>query len=252
MVSLAGDDPGSSLRQPASLLLARRLLVVAHLERGDLAGAGEQAAAYERLARRAGIPRYSWLPEIWRGMRALLDGNPDLALRYAAAAEQIGRRARSLNAELMVFTVRMQAHLDPGTPEQYAGDITGMLDRPGMANFPAMYLAAPGRALLAAGDAGHARTALQMFLTGPAQAMPRDAEWLESHWALADIALHLDAGLAAAKLFDALRPHESLWAVDGLGAVVFGTIAEPLGRWQPTSAGRARPAGTWPRHGNGT
>ena len=38
MVSLAGNEPGASLRQPASLLLARRLLVVAHLERGDLAG----------------------------------------------------------------------------------------------------------------------------------------------------------------------------------------------------------------------
>ena len=244
MVSLAGDDPGSSLRQPASLLLARRLLVVAHLERGDLAGAEEQAAACERLARRAGIPRYSWLPEIWRGMRALLDGNPDLALRYAAAAEQIGRRARSLNADLMVFTVRMQAHLDRGTPEQYAGDITEMLDRLGMANFPAMYLAAPGRALLAAGDAGHARTALQAFLTGPAQAMPRDAEWLESHWALADIALHLDSRLAAAKLFDALRPHEPLWAVDGLGAVVFGTIAEQLGRLA-AYLGRADEAGRY-------
>jgi hypothetical protein len=153
------------------------LLVVAHLERGELAGAEEQAAAYERLARRAGIPRYSWLPEIWRGMRALLDGNPGLALQYAAAAEQIGRRARSLNADLMVFTVRMQAHLDRGTPEQYAGDINGMLDRLGMANFPAMYLAAPGRALLAAGDAGHARTALKAFLTGPAQAMPT-GNWL--------------------------------------------------------------------------
>lgn len=244
MVSLAGDDPGSSLRQPASLLLARRLLVVAHLERGDLAGAGEQAAAYERLARRAGIPRYSWLPEIWRGMRALLDGNPGLALQYAAAAEQIGRRARSLNADLMVFTVRMQAHLDRGTPEQYAGDINGMLDRLGMANFPAMYLAAPGRALLAAGDAGHARTALRAFLTGPAEAMPRDAEWLESHWALADIALHLDSRPAVAKLFDALRPHESLWAVDGLGAVVFGTIAEQLGRLA-AYLGRADEAGRY-------
>jgi hypothetical protein len=244
MVRLAGDDPGRSVRQPASLLLARRLLVVAHLERGDLAAAEEQAAAYERLARRAGIPRYSWLPEIWRGMRALLDGHPGLALQYAAAAEQIGRCARSLNAELMVFTVRMQAHLDQGTPEQYAGAITGILDRPGIANFPAMYLAGPGRALLAAGDAGHARTALRAFLTGPAGAMPRDAEWLEAHWALADIALHLDSRPAAAKLFDTLRPYESLWAVDGLGAVVFGTIAEQLGRLA-AYLGRAGEAGRY-------
>ena len=140
----------------------------------------------------------------------------DLALRYAAAAEQIGRRARSLNADLMVFTVRMQAYLDLGTPERHAGDITELLERVGVANIPAMYLAAPGRALLAAGDAAHARTALRAFLADPA-AMPRDAEWLEAHWALADIALHLDSRRVVAGLFDALRPYESLWAVDGLG-----------------------------------
>ena len=153
----------------------------------------------------------------------------------------------------MVFTVRMQAHLDRGTPEQYAGGITEMLDRLGMANFPAMYLAAPGRALLAAGDAGPARTALRAFLTGPAE---RDAQGR----GVAGVALGAGRHRAApgqpaeavAKLFEALRPHESLWAVDGLGAVVFGTIAEQLGRARPTSAGRTRPAGIWPRHGNGT
>jgi hypothetical protein len=230
MVGLASEDPDGSSRQPASLLLARRLLVVAHLERGDLAAAQEQAAAYERLARRTGIPRYGWLPEIWRGMRALLDGSPDLALRYAAAAEQIGRQAQSVNAELMVFTLRMQAHLDHGTPGQYAGDITDLLERFGVTSYSATYLAAPARALLAAGDAAHARTVLRAFLTGPAEAMPRDAEWLEAHWALADIALHLDSQPAAAGLFDALRPYESLWAVDGIGGAVFGTVAEQLGR----------------------
>ena len=47
----------------------------------------------ERLAPGLGVPRYGWLPEIWRGMRALLDGHPDLALRHAAAARDISRRA---------------------------------------------------------------------------------------------------------------------------------------------------------------
>ena len=230
IVHLTGDAPDDRPREPASQLLARRLLLVAHLERGELAAAQEQAAAYERLARRTGIPRYTWLPEIWRGMRALLDGDPDLALRYAAAAEEIGRRARSFNAELMVFTLRMQAHLDRGTPAEYAADTRGLMERIGTANLPASYLAAPGRGLLAAGDPAYARMALRAFLAGPADALPRDAEWLESHWALADIAIHLDSRDAAAGLFDALLPHESLWAVDGIGGAVFGNLAEQLGR----------------------
>jgi hypothetical protein len=97
--------------------------------------------------------------------------------------------------------------------------------------------------LLTAGDATHARTALRAFLTGPAETMPKDAEWLEAHWTLADIALHLDSRPAAVGLYDALRPYEPLWAVDGLGGAVFGTIAEQLGRLaaylgQPDEAGQ--------------
>ena len=60
--------------------------------------------------------------------------------------------------------------------------------------------------------------------------MPKDAEWLECHWAMADIALRLDDREAAAGLFEALRPYEPLWAVDGIGGAVFGTVAEQLGR----------------------
>ena len=243
MLDLASGTPGTTLRHRTSVLLARRLLLVAHLEQGNLAAAGEQAAAYERLARRIGVPRFGWLPEIWRGMRALLDGHPDLALRHAAAALDIGRRAASFNAELMTFTVRMQAHLDRGTPEEVTGEINELLAKAGPSGMPAMYYAAPARALLAAGDAGHARSVLRAFLTGTADTMPKDAEWLECHWAMADIALRLDDREAAAGLFEALRPYEPLWAVDGIGGAVFGTVAEQLGRLaaylgRPGEAGR--------------
>jgi hypothetical protein len=100
MLSVATDLPEASLQRQASVLLARRLPLVALLEQGDLPGAGQHAAAYERAARRLGIPRYGWLPEIWRAMRAPLDGDPDGALEHTAAAEAI-RRADSFNAQLM-------------------------------------------------------------------------------------------------------------------------------------------------------
>src|SRR5262249_43548942 len=153
--------------------------------------AEQQAAAYERLARRLGVPRYGWLPEIWRAMRALLDGDPDGALRHAAAAEDIGRRARSFNAELMAFTARMQAHLDRGTAGEYAADVEALLAAVGP-DMPAMYYAAPARLLLAAGDASRARAVLRALLADPARARPKDAEWLECHWAMTDLAISLD------------------------------------------------------------
>jgi len=242
MLNLASDPPEGSLQRQATVLLARRLLLVALLEQGDLTGAEQQAVAYERLARRLGIPRYGWLPEIWQAMRALLAGDPDGALEHAAAAEAIGLRARSFNAQLMAFTVRMQAHLDRGTAAEYADDVRALMAEAGP-EIPAMYYAAPARFLLAAGDASMARTLLRATLADPARGRPKDAEWLECHWAMADVAIGLDDRAAAALLAAELAPYAELWAVDGLGGAVFGTIAEQLGKLagylgRPAEAGR--------------
>src|SRR5205814_3073346 len=57
----------------------------------------------------------------------------------------------------------------------------------------------------------------------------RDAEWLEAHWALAVIATTLGSRDAAARLLDTLHPYERLWAVDGIGGAVFGTVGHQLG-----------------------
>ena len=145
----------------------------------------------------------------------------------------------------MAFTARMQAHLDRGTPEQFAGDIDGAAGpaRDRRTSRPCT-CAAPGRALLAAGDAGHARAVLRALLAGPAQAMPKDAEWLECHWAMADIAMQPgQPGGRGEAVRPRCAPYESLWAVDGIGGAVFGTVAEQLGRLaaylgRPDEAGR--------------
>ena len=242
MLNLASGPSEASLQRQATVLLARRLLLVAFLEQGDLAGAGQQAVAYERLARRLGIPRYGWLPEIWRAMHAQLAGDPEGALRHAAAAEAIGLRANSFNAQLMAFTTRMQAHLDRGTAADYAGDVTALMAGAGP-DMPTMYYAAPARFLLAAGDASQARAVLRDLLADPARGRPKDAEWLECHWAMADLAISLDDRAAAALLAAELAPYEKLWAVDGIGGAVFGTVAEQLGKLaahlgQPAEADR--------------
>ena len=251
MLSLASDPPEASLQRQATVLLARRLLLVALLEQGDLSGAEEQAVAYERLARRLGIPRYGWLPEIWRAMRALLDGDPDGALEHAAAAEDIGRRAHSFNAELMAFTARMQAHLDRGTATQFAGDVEALLTAIGP-DMPAMYYAAPARLLLAAGDASQARAVLRALLAGPAQARPKDAEWLECHWAMADLAISLDDRAAAVQLAAELAPTRSCGRSTGSAAPCSARWPNSSAGWPPTWGGQTRRAGTWRRRETGT
>ena len=98
----------------------------------------------------------------------------------------------------MAFTVRLQAHLDRGTPERCTDEIHEVLATLGPSGMPAMYYAGPARVLLAAGETGHARAVLRAFLSGTPAAMPRDAEWLECHWAMGDIAVALDDRAAAA------------------------------------------------------
>jgi hypothetical protein len=213
-----------------SALLARRLRLLARYERGDLAEVDAEIAAYRRAAGVVGIPLYQWLPEIWRGARALLSGDPDAALTHAATAEAIGARAGSGNAFLLGVTLRMHAQLTAGRAAEVAGDVRDLLEMAVGLPLPVTYLAAPAAVLLAAGDEGPARAALKSYLGTAAEDIAPDAEWLEGHWALAEIAVRLGDERAAARLLADLRPFERLWAVDGIGAAVFGTVGHQLGR----------------------
>jgi hypothetical protein len=78
MLSLAGasDDP-------RLILLARRIRLVALLERGQFALADGEIATYAWLADRMRLPLYMWPVPIWRGMRALMRGELDVAWRQS-------------------------------------------------------------------------------------------------------------------------------------------------------------------------
>jgi hypothetical protein len=228
ILMLVGDGDAAVTRNAAAVLLARRLLVVANLERGDLAEAAVHAAAYERVARRVGSAVYLWLPEIWRGMRALLDGEPEAALRHAECAEGIGRRAASANADLMVFAVRMHANLALGSIATFAEPMHALLSRVRPTGMPPLYAAAPAAALLTAGDEAEAEAVLHAFRGGARLAS--DSEWLEVHWALADIAIARDDRPVCETLHALLVPYAGLWAVDGIGGAVYGCVQEILAR----------------------
>jgi hypothetical protein len=222
MKTLAGDR--------VSTLLALRLALVGHLEHGNLAAVDADIAAYDRAADGAGVALYAWLPEVWRGMRALLAGDVPAAFAHAATAEAIGVRAGSGNATLLVFTLRVGAHLAAGTAGEYADATREILAAVQGTPMPVTYLAGPAMLLHAAGDDGPARAVLHRFhQTGPAD-LTADAEWLEGHWALADLAVRSGDRAAADRLLTTLRPYEPLWAVDGIGGAVFGTVGHQLGR----------------------
>jgi tetratricopeptide (TPR) repeat protein len=213
-----------------SALLARRLRVVALLERGDLSTVDAEIEAYQRVAESAGIALYQWLPAVWRGMRAALAGDVAAALSHAEVAEEIGRRAGSRNAEMLVLTLRMQAHLLAGTAEQLVEPVRQIMAEVVQTRLPPTYSAGGALVLAAAGDLEPGREVLRGFMATPAEDIIQDAEWVEGHWALAEIALRLGDRAAASRLLETLRPYESVWAVDGIGAAVFGTVGHQLGQ----------------------
>jgi tetratricopeptide (TPR) repeat protein len=225
------------------ILLARRLRLLAFLERGDVAEADREIEAYSWAAEAVGLPLYQWLPQVWRGARALMSGDVTGAARYAAEAAATGRRADSRNAELLAQTLRMHLHLTTGTAGQVAGEIRDLLAAIAHAPLPVTYRAAPVVVLLAAGDPGPARAALRSYLATPAPDIAADAEWLEGHWALAEAAIALRDTAAAARLYGDLKPYARLWAVDGIGAAVFGTVGHQLGRLADLLGRRREAAG---------
>jgi hypothetical protein len=211
-------------------LLARRLRLLALLERGDFDEADREIDTYRWAADAVGLPLYQWLPLVWRGARALMQGDVEAAIHYAGDAEAVGRRADSFNAVLLVQSLRMHAHLTAGTTDRIVAEVRELLDQVGEAPLPVTYRAAPALVLLAAGDPGPARAVLRSFLATSAADIAADAEWLEGHWALADAAITLGDATAATRLLTDLRPYARLWAIDGIGAAVFGTISHQLGR----------------------
>ena len=78
---------------PALTLLARRIRMVALFEQGLFALADADIAAYSRIAEQLRLPLYLWPVPIWRGIRALMQSQFDVAWRYSQEAEEDPPRA---------------------------------------------------------------------------------------------------------------------------------------------------------------
>ena len=87
-------------------LLARRIRLRARLELGDLIGVDADIAGYARVADRLRSPTYGWLVPLWRGMRAVLDGDLDAASKYADEVATQAQAAQSTNAVMMAWSLR--------------------------------------------------------------------------------------------------------------------------------------------------
>ena len=206
-------------------LLGRRLLVVAHLERGDVAAADAEIERYAVTAARLRSPLYSWYVPLWRGMRAAMAGDAEASRRGIDQAEAVGREAGSGNAEMLVVTARFVGAADDGDAVEEA-----LLDLvPSGAMVPVWLSVSRALVLSTLGRLDEARTLLNA-LDGPGlRSVPRDSEYLPVLVQAAVTIGRCGGHPVAGAVYDALLPHRHRFAVEGIGAYCHGSVERHLG-----------------------
>ena len=206
-------------------LLGLRFKIVAVLEQGDLADA--EIARFERVAGELHEPRVSFYVPLFRAMRALAGGRIDEADSLNEDALAIGRTANSENAEMLAVSQRIAIRLHQGR----AGELEPLVRHFADA-FPDIAGPQAGVAIVEAHtdrlDAARAR--LDRFVAQDFAGFPVDAEWLPAMAAVANTAARTRHRPTAERLLRRLLPYRHLFALDGIGAALFGPVARSAGQ----------------------
>jgi class 3 adenylate cyclase len=197
-----------------------------HLLLGDVAAVDRELAAVTRLAEELGQPQYLWRLDLWRAMRALIDGDFDAAEELAGKARRGGEEAgEPLAAQLFAIQAsviyRFQGRLD-----QIVDGVAVMAKR-----YPAIRAWRVANALLNS-DLGRLEVAAAEFERLAADdfaGIPLDAQWTVAHAMLSEVAFRLDAGERAQALRDRLEPYRGLTVVAGPAASSWGPVSRYLG-----------------------
>lgn len=188
-----------------ALLTAHRARVIDLLAAGDLDAVDGEVVAFARLAEPLGMPSLQWWLGLWSAMRALLDGDHELAEERALTAFRIGERPfpslAFTNLSFLLFFLRREqgrlAEMEQAT-RTYAAS---QADVPAIRVSLALLLAELERI-------DEARSRLRAF-DDEALARLHDRNWPASWFQLARAALLVgDRDLAATLLAPEHRPSE--------------------------------------------
>ncbi|MFN2608522.1 MAG: BTAD domain-containing putative transcriptional regulator [Acidimicrobiales bacterium] len=215
-----------------------RLRALARLERGDVAGFGDDLGRVEALA--ATLRRRQYLSEAarWRAMLALFEG------RWADAevhgAEMLAQAGDDVNARSARVCQAFVAGRDRGRlDEARQAAAAGCQDVPGLVALRAVVALADAES----GRVGQARAELDRLSADRFAAIPRDFTWTASLSTLAELCHALDDGERAGRLFDLLLPHRGHLVVMGWGDACAGAVDRYLGTLAATAGrdGEAEP-----------
>lgn len=215
-----------------SLLLARRLRLVALAERGDFTGVDAEIDAYARVCDRLRLPLYAWPVPIWRGARALMSGDMEAARRHLVDAEALCTQTDSVNAPVVALVLKANLLTAAGEHSSVAAATDRHREILGPhyddVDVLAYYYAVAGR------DDEARRMLRRKQASGLVR--PKDAEYLSELWLLGAAAVALGDNGVAAHLYEALRPYGDHWVINsmmgtclGFGAHQLGSLAAILG-----------------------
>ena len=209
----------------ALALLGLRLRLVARLESGDLAGVDRDIAEYAARAQRLRLPIYSWPVPLWRGMRAAMDGDHETALGCADEVDRLGHEGGSANATMMAWTLRLQMAKATGSPTAFAQLLKGTSP---WGVEPSQWDCCFASIYAHSGAVDRARHHVNRIMTAGLDTIPKDSEWVELLWQLAEAALLLADREVAEEIRGRLAPYSDLWAVDGMAGACFGPVSDLL------------------------
>lgn len=221
-VALAGELVAAAGGDVRRELLGRRLLVVAHLERGDLSSADAEIERYAAGAARLRSPLYSWYVPLWRAMRATMRGDAEAAERLLDQAGSIGREAGSDNAYLLVVTARCIGTADAGLADE--SFLAALPSEP----MPGLWLSITTALAYAALCRHDEARALLDHAVSRLDELPYDSEYLPALVQAALTAWRLGGHPGAETLYAALLPHRHRFAVEGIGAYCHGSVERHL------------------------
>jgi tetratricopeptide (TPR) repeat protein len=206
--------------------LHRILEIFLQVELGAIERFDPLIEAFSRIAEAQQDPHALWYSELFRGVRAAMQGRRGDADRHARTSLEYGLRVRDSNA-MNAFAVHLTvSHLQDGLAAEILDRVRKQVEA-----FPSMYAWRAGLAFmcLESGDVAEARLQFEILAARDFAPLPWNETGAVTFALLAQVCAGLEDRRRAATLYEILLPAASHFVVIGFFAEFYGSIAHFLG-----------------------
>src|SRR4051812_6412346 len=196
------------------------------MELGDIDGVDIQIAAASKLAEALHRPIWLWWTSLFRGARAQLAGEFELAEQLAQETLSIGQRGQAENALHYYAQAMFNIRREQGRLAEVEGAVRGFIEL-----YPAIpaWRSALALLLVELGRPEEARAEFDEVAGDGFAAFPRDANWLIAITLLAEVCGALGDSLRAGELYALLEPYAGRNVIVGRNATCNGSASRLLG-----------------------